>query len=190
MRTDTIDLADLAAKRRDKIENLEASQEALVEQAKEKHGEYADTPASFEQKYDELESTKVELEAEAKALEALVDEHEDTAFEVQELSGGAVADIQDQILEKSFDFDLENQAADGVPKAGYGEVLWVRKSVVKAPDWLEDTEERGKVVYPNDPANLPWKAFEALSDAVDNWNTVGDVSLGNSSLQEAMESSD
>lgn len=184
MRTTTINLADLLAEREEELETLEAAQSALIAEAEDEYGSYAETPQSVEQKFDSIENQKVELEAEITALEEVCREHKDTAFRVRRLSGGAVADIQDQIAEQSFDFDVESQSADGVPKAGYGEVLWTRRSITDAPDWVEDSPE-----YPNDPANLDWKVFEVLSDAVDNWNTIGETSLGNSSLRAEMESS-
>lgn len=182
MKTTTIDLSELHEERKEEVQTLEAAQESLVADAKDEYGSYAKTPQGVEEKYASIESQKTELQAEVTALEEVCEKHDDTAFRVQRLSGGAVADIQDRIAEQSFDFDIQNQSADGVPKAGYGEVLWTRRSVVDAPDWVDDSPD-----HDNDPANLPWKVFEVLADAVDNWNTVGDTSLGNSSLREAME---
>lgn len=181
--TKQLDLEERLEAKRAAIEDIEDVQEELIEEIEEKYGSYGEAPETYDDKFDELEENRVELKGEVNALEDTLDGRDDTVFVMKQLSGGAVADIQDRVNEKSFDFDIETQTADGVPKAGYGEILWVRKSVVQSPDWVEDSPD-----YENDPANLPWKVFNVVSEAVNNYNTVGDADLGNSSLRERMES--
>lgn len=187
--TKIIDLADILTDREETVAELEDARRAMLETAEEEYGDYTEVPEHFENKFDRVDNELTEAEAKADSLRGLVDKHEDTAFRIKRLSGGEVAELQDKITEESFDFDVEQQSAEGTPKTGYAEVLWTRRSVVKAPEWVDNTEERGRVIHESDPANLPWKAFEALSEAVDNFNTTGEASLGNTSLREEMQSS-
>lgn len=181
--TSVFDLEDELADRRERLETVESTQADLLETVNAEYDSFEEVPKKIRDKFDKLEDGRVELEGEIEALADLVDEHEDTQFRLRQLTGGELAQIKDEVNQESFEFDARSGDAEGVPKSGYGEVLWVRRAVEKAPDWVEDSQHRE-----NDPANLPWQVFEMLSDAVNAFNTVGDTTLGNSSLRERMES--
>lgn len=184
MKTRTFDLEELLESKRNDLADVEETIDDLVEEIDEKYGSHVDVPAEVEQKYENLESGRVELQGEVDALEDIVDEHDDTSFVIKQLSGGEVAHIQDEVSEQSFTYDVQTQSAQGVPKVGHAEILWTRRAVTRCPDWVPDSDVRG-----NDPANIrPWKVFRMLSDAVNNFNTTGDFELGNLSLRERMAS--
>lgn len=181
--TETVDLGDVLEDKRRELREADDAAQEFADAAVEEYGGFEKVPQGVVERYEEYETRRTEVEARVRALEKVAEERDDVRFEVKLLSGGEVANLQDEVRDQSFDFDPETGRQDGIPKSGYADVAWTRRAVVRAPDWLEDSPD-----CDNDPANLkPWKAFEVLSDIVDEHNTAGGESLGNSSLKERMQ---
>lgn len=171
--TKTIDLADRVEEVTEELEEIEERQEEIIEKSieAEENGESVD--ASLEQEFDELENERVELEGERQTLDTTVDSWGSGQFEVQELTFGQVQRISDEVLEESFEFNVQSQDMTGTPKEGYYQIEILRAAVVDTP-----------AQAPDDPAEYPTTIGEYLFEKVNAFNTVGDTEMGNSSLAE------
>lgn len=187
MRQTTIDLKEEAQEiREQKLPAVEDAQDELIQQIEEEYGSYDDVPDSEDQAFDQLEEKRIELEGQAEALERVVEEWDGGEFVVEELTTGALAEIQDNVSEKSFDFDPEKgEMEGGTPKQGFGMVETLRKSIVRQPPGAPTRENEFGETVP-EPANYPHQVGMFLFERVNNFNTVGDTDLGNSSLKERM----
>lgn len=217
MRKTTIDLEREAREiREERIPEVEETQDDLVEQIESEYDSYAEVPDELDTTYDKLEERRVELRGQSIALvtailewsseydldeverehgsvEDFIEEHGvqdlgSSEFVVQELSTGQLADIQDRVSEKSFEFDpQEGKMVSGTPKQGYGMVETLREAVVRQPDGAPTrTDDLGHDLP--EPAEYPNQVGMFLFEKVNSLNTVGDTDLGNSSLRERMKS--
>lgn len=190
MRTTTIDLADEVDKIRDeKIKEIEKAQENLIKEFEEEYGSYSDVPSEEEGAFNRLEEERQELLGTAKALENAIEEWGGGEFVISELDTGSIARIQDRVSEKSFQFDPEQgQLKEGTPKQGFGMVETMRVAIQKQPEGApikRDNKGNPQIA----PGQYPHQVGLYLFEKINNYNTVGDVDLGNSSLRERMESS-
>ena len=212
MKTVRVDLLTEAAELRAEAEQYEEAAAELVEELDEKFESYSEVPDEAKEAYDELEEKRIEAEGNAKSLyRAVVDwgdnGHEeeeiddiyefvdgyeslhelgDSVFKLAELSTGGLAAVQDEVAEKSFDFDPERgEVTGGTPKSGYGMVETLRRTVEEQPDGAP-VKQQGPGKYPA-PSEYPHQVGLFLFEKVNNLNTVGDTDLGNSSLREKLE---
>lgn len=101
----------------------------------------------------------------------------ESVFILQELSGAMLSTVQDELSSATTDIDLETRNVDATPREGLKRDLWLRFTVIEAPDDA-----------PSDPADYNAKLAEYLYEESQRLNGEGEVDTGNSSLQEAMES--
>lgn len=188
----------------DTIPSLEQSQEDLVAEAKAEYGGYAETPPEYEKAYERMEQRKVEARGEANALarfiasvicdedwadipteaEAILadlPEDADAVFTVQELTGGQLAMVEDDVAEASFEVDMDSQEVSGTPKSGYGRVLSCKHAIQSFPDECP-TDDEGRCAA----GDFSHQVQDFLFERINSLNTVGDTNMGNSSLREAM----
>lgn len=220
MRRTTVDLEKEAQRiLNEEVPALEEAKQELVSELLEEYGSYSDVPAEYRQTYDEFEEEIIELEGTAQALVSQVldwsSEHDmkeietqyggvnefieeegcvghgESVIVIEELSTGQIGAIQDEVSERSFDFDPETgEMVDGTPKQGFGMVETLRHAIVKQPEGAPTRldPEDGRSEIP-EPAEYSSQVGVFLFDKVNSLNTVGDTDLGNSSLREAMKES-
>lgn len=189
MNTTTIDLEEEAREiRNEKLPAVTDAIQELLEEFEAEYGTYSEVPADEERAYEKLEDKRVELEGRASALERVVDEWGGSEIVIQELSTGALAEIQDSVAEKSFEFDPEaGEVRGGTPKSGFGMIETLRKSIVEQPDGAPVTVDSRTGEEVPAPEDYPESVGMYLFEKVNSFNTVGDTEMGNSSLRERME---
>jgi len=190
MRTITVDLKDEARKiRTEQVQKVEEAQEDLIQKLREEFEDYEDVPREYEQRYDRLTEREVDLRGRADALDRAVEEWDGGEFVLTELTTGQIADIQDSVSEKSFDFDPESgEVVDGNPKEGYGMVETLRQCIKQQPGGAPTRKDDLGQEVP-DPAEYPNQVGLFLFEKANVLNTVGEADLGNSSLRERMKES-
>lgn len=188
MRQTTIDLKEEVQELRgEKLPAVNDAQDELVDKIEEEYESYSTVPEEEDRAFETLEEKRIELEGQADALERVVDEWDGGEFVIQELTTGALAEIQDSVSEASFDFNPEKgEMEGGTPKQGFGMVETLRKSIVRQPPKAPTRENEFGETVP-EPANYPHQVGMYLFERVNNFNTVGDTDLGNSSLKERMK---
>lgn len=184
----TIDVEEEAREiREEKLPAVEEAQEELISELKEEYGDYSSVPAEEEAAFEKLEEKRVELEGRADVLERTVEEYNGGEYVIRELTTGALAAIQDEVSEASFEFDPETQQVEGgTPKSGYGMVETLSRSIVQQPDGAP-TRTGPKGAEQPDPREYPHQLGLFLFDKVNAFNTVGEADMGNSSLRERMK---
>lgn len=215
-RTFTLDLTDRVEEienRLDEIDERLEEVEAELNQAMAEDG--VDDPTElddwneYDDEYSDLEAEKGELKGtRGKFMDAVVHwmtdldvtenpsqeevaekyaEVDHCIFKAEELSFGQVQSVSDDMVEKSFDMDMERQDIEGTPKQGYMQIELLREAIV---DWPGDaptrTVRRGR--EEPEPGDYPEPVAKWLFDKVDAFNTTQEKSLGNSSLEEKMKS--
>jgi hypothetical protein len=183
----TVDILEEAEEiREEEIGELVKAQDELVEEIKQEYDSFEEVPEVDQQAYDSLEEQITEARGVVKKLESIAEEYDGSEFVIEELSTGALASIQDEVSEKSFDYDVERgEISGGTPKQGYGMVETLRHSIVKQPHNAPTTkDERGRDV--TDPGGYPHQLGIFLFEKINNINTTGEVELGNSSLRDRM----
>lgn len=149
-----------------------------IEDIREKAEEYDkpwEIPDELEQRYERLQRERKNLEGEADTLEHYADEWGGDTFEIRELSAGGVGMIQDDVAEAS-NIDVQG---GGTPKGGYARTRATEVAVKSKPDGAPPIEDMADAV-------VDW-----LYDAIDEFNTTGEVEMGNFSLRaEMMQSGD
>lgn len=187
MRKQTIDLEDEVEEiRTERIPSIEEARDELVAKLSEEFEEYSEVPKEYRQTYDEFEEQLVELQGKAQALEQAVEDWGDGVFVTSQLTTGQLASIQDAVSEKSFEFDPQRgEMVNGSPKQGFGMVETLREAIIQAPDGAPSRETEFGREEP-EPAEYPHQVGLYLFEKVNNFNTVGESDLGNSSLREQM----
>jgi len=188
----------------DDVAELNAALDEIADQAEEEYGSFEETPESVLDAFDETQSEYIETKGTADALVRTVVELSDhfsiddwmdddgfradefldandwadieglCEFTITEFSGGALAKVQDEISDDSFDFDPDTGNLEGMPKQGRAKVVMLEHGVTEMPDAV------GNI------ANLNSNTFEYLFDKLNELNTAGSTDLGNSSLRERM----
>lgn len=186
VRTTTVDLAEDLADAQEQLDKLEEAEEELLADFEQQYGGPEDVPDDEEKRWETLDEKMVEKRSEIHALERAIEDWGGSEFVIQELTYGAVAEIQDAVAEASFEFDAEEgEVEDGVPKSGYGKLETMRRSIVQQPpDAPTTTDAMGNPVP--EPANYPSTIGEHLFDAINAFNSMGETDLGNSSLEDRM----
>ena len=218
LRTHRLDLTDRVDEMDERLEEIEEEKEELMKVAREykkENGEDADLPDDLEYEWEDLEGEEIELRgdrfkfiqtvavysdavdfdaddlataSEEEVLEAFgqVDICE---FTVKELTFGQLQGVSDDMMEESFEVDMERQDIDGTPKQGYYQVELLREALQGWPENAPVREDQ----YGNEqaaPGEYPIPVGEWLFERVDALNTAGDTEMGNSSLEEAMKFKD
>lgn len=108
-------------------------------------------------------------------------------FVVEELTFGQLQGVSDDMMEESFEVDVEREEVEGTPKQGFYQIEFLREAIIEqppnAPHYTDEYNNR----HP-EPAEYPIPLGEWLYDKVDAINTTGDTEMGNTSLREAIKS--
>lgn len=157
----------VAQLREEEIPPIEAQLDEIREEADENYENVWDIPADMESRYEDLKGQAKSLNGEADTLEHYVDEYGGDTFRIRELSVGGVGMIQDDVAEASN----ANFQGEGTPKGGFARNRTLEVALVDSPAEAPAPENMADVVG-------DW-----LFDCIDEFNTTGDVELGNSSLR-------
>lgn len=189
MRTTTVNMgSEVNRLREERIPMLESKMDELVDQYEEEFESYEDVPEAERKAFDKLDEKVVEARGKAETFEYYIEEWNGSKFVIQELDTGAIAEVQDEVSEASFEFDVEEgELEGGTPKQGYGMVETLRKAVVQQPEGAPTYRDAEGNFRPA-PGEYPHQIGLWLFEQVNNFNTVGDTDLGNSSLREEMTS--
>lgn len=210
-RTFTLDVVEHIEDVRDRLNEIEdklADIEEDVEQ--EMLAEGVDDPAELDswsayvEQFNSLEAERTEKGGEVRKLmdavvhwktgvdvttnparEVVKEEYESVescVFRVQELSYGQLQAVQDDMIERSFDVDVQREDMTGTPKQGYMEKEIVREALIDWPDSAPTT--RGG--EPN-PGAYPDALAEWLFEKIDAYNTTQESEMGNSSLRDRID---
>ena len=210
-RTRTYDLVERVEEMEARLDEIEAEMQEIEEDVQlAMQDEGVDDPTelsewpSFEAEWDDLDTEQTRLQGERrKFMDAIVHWQTDVditqnpdftkveeafaqvdscEFEVQELSFGEVQEVNDDMMEKSFDVDVQREDIEGTPKQGYMQIQFLRKAII---DWPEGAPVRsGRREDKPAPGEYPDVVSEWLFDKVDAFNTTQEDDLGNSSLQD------
>lgn len=212
-RTFTADMVDRVEEINDRldeideeIDGIEIELENLMEAQGVSQPSDVEEYDEYEEKYEELQGEKIRLTGEKRAfLDAIVHwktdlditnnppheeveerfaEVDECLFEIEELSFGQVQAVQDDMVEKSFDMDINEQDLDGTPKQGYMQKELIKESLVRWPE--EAPEETYMGSREPKPGDYPDEVAEWLFEKVDAYNTTQEESMGNLSLEERM----
>lgn len=105
-------------------------------------------------------------------------------FEVQELSYGQLQAISDDMLERSFEVDVQRQDIKGMARQGSYQIEVLRTSIQSWPEFAPTRTRNRKEMAA--PEQYPIPVSEWLYERIDSLNTSGDVQLGNSSLEDEL----
>lgn len=191
MATKTIDLEQEARRIREKqIKELDSAMDEMVEKFLQKHGDFENVPRRKREAYEKLEEEKTDLKAQADAMEEAVEEWGDGTFVISTLTLGQVAKVQDRVSEASFEFDAEQgEITGGVPREGLGMVEAIREAITHSPEGSPMTTdpETGEEVPYVDEYHHQVGMF--LFEKINEFNTIGEGDMGNTSLRERMNKS-
>lgn len=171
--TKVIDLEERVEDINEELSEIEDRQEEIIEKSIEADENDEEFDDELEGEFDDLEGDRVELEGERETLNTAIDSWDGGVFGIEELTFGQVQRISDEVLEESFEFNVQSQDMTGTPKEGYYQIEILRAAVVDTPPEA-----------PSDPAEYPTSIGEHLFEKVNAFNTVGDTEMGNSSLEE------
>lgn len=107
-------------------------------------------------------------------------------FGVRELTFGQLQRVSDDMMEESFEVDMEREDIEGTPRQGFYQTELLKEAIEHWPEGAPVKTEYG--VDTPDPGDYPIPVGEWLFERVDAINTTGDTEMGNSSLKEAMKS--
>jgi len=114
-------------------------------------------------------------------------EVEECAFTVRELTFGQLQAVSDDMMEESFEVDMQREDIEGTPKQGFYQIELLREAITRWPAGAPVQEDQYGNEEPS-PGDYPIPVGEWLFEKVDALNTRGDTEMGNSSLEEAMKS--
>lgn len=174
--TKTVRLEDRIEELEQEITDIEDRQEEIVRKSVEAEQRGEEIDSDLEDEFDELEADRVEKDGEMQTMERTVNNWGSGEFEIKEMTFGQVQKISDDVLDKSFDIDMQTQDMSGTPKEGYYQIAVLREAIEESPNSA-----------PSDPADYPTTVGEYLFEKVNALNTVGDTEMGNSSLEDRME---
>lgn len=171
----TVDLVSAVESFEKELNEVNEERQEVLEQA-ENVEDGSDEKRNLEDRWDNLEARRVQLERKIERFNIEIEELSSTEFTIRELSFGQVQAVKDIVSEQSFDVDIERQSVDGTPLQGVYQAEFMKRSVVDKPSEV------------NDIMNLADPIGEWLWNKIDAFNTSGDEDMGNMSLDEAMNS--
>lgn len=208
-RTHTHDLTNRVEEIEERLEEIEERQEEIKQEALDSIDDneaIEDAPDRLHDEWGELDTEKVRIKGERrKFMDAIVHwmteldvtenpdfseveeyykEVDECVFETQELSYGQVQSVQDQMMEESFELDVQNEDMDGTPKQGFMQIELLREALEDWPENAPTQKRRRKEVA--SPGDYPEQVSDWLFDRVDAYNTTQEAEMGNTSLEEAM----
>lgn len=187
-KTHTLDLSDAIEEKEEQAEEFKQKAVEIEEEAnqyKEENGSDAEVPDDMEQEWKEYKAKSLELEQDIRTIEEKIEEWEGSEFVVSELTWGQIEAVSDDMMEESFEVDIEKQDIDGTPRQGFYKLELLRESVEQSPPNAPTRKDELGREAPS-PGDYPPPVGEWLFDKVDALNTFGDASLGNLSLEDAI----
>jgi hypothetical protein len=166
----TIDLDDGLNALDDDIDHVEDAQDELLDVIDDEYDGYHAVPAEVERKWEALEDQKQSIEGQQNALQRVIDEWDGAEFVIQELSGGQLVAIQDEVNSAAAADGMDMDGLDGARV-----VAMLQKSIVQAPPGA-----------PDNPRDYPWAVMLYLFEKVNAFNTTGDTDFQSTSLRDAM----
>lgn len=171
----TLDLADERDELKERLDELEAEQERLVEEANEIDG--SDDPEDIE-RFEQIEEQDQQIEALIVAtrgylevVERALKSWDGTEIVIRELSGAEVRSIEAEAQQRAEQVGLDNYSDR------FHEVLMLEKSIESTPPGCPD---------PGNIGDLPNRLLDWLHTRTNALNSTGDFDMGNSSLREKM----
>lgn len=119
-------------------------------------------------------------------IRAAFGEVDQCVIRVKELTFGQLQRVSDDMMEESFEVDVERESVEGTPRQGYYQTELLHEAIVDWPKNAPVYTDEYKKDHPQ-PGDYPIPVSEWLFDKVDALNTTGDTEMGNSSLEEAMK---
>jgi chromosome segregation ATPase len=113
-------------------------------------------------------------------------EVESVTFGVRELTFGQLQRVSDDMMEESFEVDMQREDVEGTPRQGFYQTELLKEAIEHWPEEAPVKTEYGHDIP--EPGEYPIPVGEWLFERVDAINTTGDTEMGNSSLKEAMKS--
>jgi len=215
LREHSLDLKDRVEQIDDRLEDIEDEKERLedVAQGKMDQQDLDEPPADLEEKWGDLDDEETQLRGERwKFIETVVvwsgensvtnqnldDKSEDEVLDlfgdvnesvirVKELTFGQLQRVSDDMMEESFDVDVEQESIEGTPRQGFYQTELLHEAITEWPTNAPVFKDEYQNEHPQ-PADYPIPVGEWLFDKVDALNTTGDTEMGNSSLGEALKS--
>ena len=108
---------------------------------------------------------------------------------VRELSFGQLQAVSDDMMEESFEVDVERGDVQGTPKQGVYQIELLREAIEEQPPGAptRTVSTSTQTIDKPAPSNYPFQIGEWLFEKVDAINTTGEQDMGNSSLEEALK---
>lgn len=213
LREHELDLIEQVSSKQEKLDNLLEEQEYVEDEARDidpDSEEYTELESEWEDLQEDILTEKGEI---FKFKEAVVhwanedldlndldqDEYrgeiekrfkqvDESVITVRELTYGQVQRVRDDMMEESFNVDIQNEDIEGSPRSGFYQIELLKEAIIDWPEYAPVSSRRGKVEKPS-PADYPVPVSEWVYEKVDNFNTIGEAEMGNSSLEEALNSS-
>lgn len=126
-------------------------------------------------------------ELEEDEIEEVYGDVDECLIRVKELTFGQLQRVSDDMMEESFDVDVEREEIEGTPRQGFYQTELLHEAIVDWPERAPIFTDEYKKDHPQ-PGDYPIPVGEWLFDKVDALNTTGDTDMGNSSLKETLKS--
>lgn len=111
---------------------------------------------------------------------------EKCVIRVKELTFGQLQRVSDDMMEESFEVDVQREEVEGTPRQGFYQTELLHEAIIDWPENAPVFTDEYKKDHPS-PGDYPIPVSEWLFEKVDALNTTGDTEMGNSSLKEAMK---
>ena len=202
--THTLRLTDRIDEIQERLEEIEEEKARLEDLAREAREEDGTIPNDVEDDWDDLDAEETELRGELKKFQMVKEEWGERPtnddgdptgdyvceWTVRELSFGQLQAVSDDMMEESFEVDVERGNVEGTPKQGYYQIELLREAIEEQPPGAPTRKKQTSTQTTEKPApaDYPFQLGEWLFEKVDALNTTGDTDMGNSSLEEALKS--
>lgn len=183
----TVDMEDRIEELQDRLDEIEDEQEEVKQKAIAQQDEEGELPSELEDEWDELEAERVEKEGELDKFQETTEAWGGSEFTIEELTFGQLQAINDEMMEESFDVDVQRQSVEGTPKQGFYQIQTLREAIISQPAEAPTRKDDFGKDAPA-PGDYPVAVGEWLFEKVNAFNTTGEAEMGNSSLKEAINS--
>jgi hypothetical protein len=118
------------------------------------------------------------------AVEERYGEEDECVIVVRELTFGQLQRVSDDMMEQSFDVDVQNEDIQGTPRQGFYQTELLNEAIEDWPPGAPCRQQYSDEIP--DAGDYPIPVGEWLFELVDAINTTGESEMGNSSLKDAM----
>lgn len=192
--TRTLDLNDRIEEIEERLETIEEEKERIKTEVRQhrQEDETDEIPNDLEDEWEDLDKEEVELRGDRKKFAEVVEEWGGSEIVIEELSFGQLQAVSDDMMDKSFEVDVDRGDVEGTPQQGFYRIRLLEQAISRQPSGAptQTIVERGQEKEVPSPGDYPIALGEWLFEKIDAFNTTGDTEMGNSSLKEAMKLSD